>query len=97
MMLWRCIDNNSYEGCVPPERQELAEEYPNEQNGYDDYGSYRGVEEQEPKPTGDWAGDPDDPLPAEPTGDHEPLPADFPEPSGWGGDFEPVSDPTGWV
>lgn len=28
MLLWRCADNNSYQGCALPERQEYPDEDP---------------------------------------------------------------------
>ena len=39
MLLWRCIDNNSYQGCSPPERQEFVkDEYGSNENG-ENYGN----------------------------------------------------------
>ncbi|KAM6566333.1 hypothetical protein CsatA_025461 [Cannabis sativa] len=45
MLLWRCIDNNSYQGCPPPERQE--EEFFDEEP-VQEYGSLDVVQGEEP-------------------------------------------------
>ncbi|KAL5541531.1 hypothetical protein UlMin_009241 [Ulmus minor] len=34
-LLWRCIENNSYEGCAPPERQEVVYKDYSQGYGYD--------------------------------------------------------------
>lgn len=64
MLLWRCIDNSSYQGCAPPERQEFFDEELPEEGWYGDYeqnyGSSQGADWNEesslpadfPKPTG---------------------------------------------
>ena len=89
MLLWRCIDNNSYQGCSPPERQEFFDEEPAQEygsNGYEEnYGSSGDAGWDEcaqtefPKPTGS---------------DNN----EIPNPTGWGNESFPteVSEPTGW-
>lgn len=41
MLLWRCIDGNSYQGCAPPERQEVVDGEPLQEYGY---GSFEGAD-----------------------------------------------------
>lgn len=39
MLLWRCIDNDSYQGCPPPERQESVDEEYGSNDNEGNYGS----------------------------------------------------------
>ncbi|PON80019.1 putative RNA helicase SDE [Parasponia andersonii] len=39
MLLWRCIDNNSYIGCAPPERQEFVDDEYGSNDNEENYGS----------------------------------------------------------
>ncbi|KAM7257595.1 hypothetical protein ACFE04_013336 [Oxalis oulophora] len=53
-LLWRCVDNNSFKGCILPERQDIVDEYPTDQgdqNRYpsEGYPTYQG--DQNPYPS----------------------------------------------
>ncbi|KAM7280885.1 hypothetical protein ACFE04_008019 [Oxalis oulophora] len=50
-LLWRCVDNNSYKGCILPERQEVVDEDPEQQ----EYPFDEGQENpQQPYGAGEW-------------------------------------------
>ncbi|EXC18947.1 hypothetical protein L484_002591 [Morus notabilis] len=73
MLLWLCIDSNSYQGCAPPERQEVVDEEPSQEYGY---GPLEGA---------DWGeGSSSTEFPKHTDWGEESSHAEIPEPTDWG-------------